>query len=190
MIIYKIVNLVNHKVYIGQTIRGLRERWRQHVYNARHGSDYAIHAAIRKYGEDNFELEIIDTADDRDELDSKEIYWIQVYNSMSPNGYNLCSGGKTPRMTPEIRYKLSGENHWTRNRSFSNETLKKKHDALYRKPSGQSKPVRCVETGEVFYCAKEFEYRYGHSLTKIIACCKGRRKTHHGYHWEYVKQEA
>lgn len=186
MVIYKITNAVNGKVYIGQTIQPLKNRWNHHLFNARHGSEYAIHSAIRKYGEDNFDIEIIDTATSRDELDLKEIYWIKTYNSVSPNGYNLCTGGRSPKFTEEIKEKISGDNHWTKRKSFSEETLRKKHDAVYRKPSGKSKPVCCVETGETFLCAKEFEYRYGHQLSKIIACCKGKRSTHHGYHWKYV----
>lgn len=187
MIIYRITNIVNDKVYVGQTIRTLKERWKQHRSQAKHGSTYAIHSAIRKYGEDNFEIEIIDTASNREELDAKEIYWIEFYNSMTPNGYNLCEGGRSHRMTPETHAKVSGENHWTKHKSFSKESLEKKHDALYRKPSPRSKPICCVETGEVFHCGKEFEYRYGHHLSKIIACCKGKRETHHGYHWKYVE---
>ena len=190
MVVYKIVNTVNGKVYIGQTIQPLNIRWKRHRFDAVHGSKYAIHQAIRKYGEDNFEISIIDTATTRDELDAKEIYWIEVYDSICPNGYNLCEGGHSPRWTEETRRKHSGENHWTTRKSFPEKSLKKKHEALYRKPSGRSKPVRCVETGEVFYCAKEFEYRYGHQLSKIIACCKGKRSSHHGLHWEYVTQEV
>ena len=187
MVVYRITNTVNRKVYIGQTIQPLKDRWKRHLSDARHGSEYAIHKAIRKYGKEKFEIDVIDTATDRDELDLKEIYWINVYNSISPNGYNLCEGGRTPRWTNETREKVSGKNHWTTRKSFTEETLKKKHDATYRKPSPRSKPVRCVETGEVFHCAKEFEYRYGHQLSKILACCKGKRKSHHGYHWEYVE---
>ena len=186
MVIYRITNTVKKKIYIGQTIQPIKDRWKRHLFDARNGSNYAIHAAIRKYGEINFEIDVIDTANSREELDFKEMYWIKTYNSISPNGYNLCEGGHSPRWTPEIREKLSGDNHWTKHKSFSKESLKKKHDSLYRKPSGRSRPVCCVETGEVFYCAKEFEYRYGHQLSKIIACCKGKRATHHGYHWKYV----
>ena len=88
--------------------------------------------------------------------------------------------------THETLEKVSGENHWTTRKSFSKEALQKKHDALYRKPSVQSRPVRCIETGEVLPFAKEFYYRYGHLDSKILDCCKGRRKTHHGLHWEYA----
>lgn len=92
--------------------------------------------------------------------------------------------GKHP--SKETLEKVSGENHWTTRKEYPKEALKKKHDALYRKPTFRSRPVRCVETGEVQPMAKEFYYKYGYSDSKILACCKGIRKRHHGFHWEYA----
>lgn len=92
--------------------------------------------------------------------------------------------GKHP--SKETLEKVSGQNHWTTRKKFTKEALKKKHDALYRKPTFRSRPVRCVETGEVQPFAKEFHYKYGYDGDKILECCKGRRKTHHGLHWEYA----
>lgn len=186
MIIYKITNDINGKVYVGQTIRPLDIRWKAHSYRALSGSPYAIHSAIRKYGIEHFHIEQIDVAVSQSELDSKEKYWISKLNTLTPNGYNLVEGGKTPSWTNEIREKVSGENHWTTRQRFSNETLQKKHDALYRKPSGRSKPIRCVESGEVLPFAKEFYYKYGYQHSKILECCKGRRYSHAGLHWEYA----
>ena len=89
MLIYRITNNINHKVYIGQTCRTLDERTAEHI---RH-STTAIDKAIRKYGIDTFTVEQIDTASNIDELNQKEIYWIAKYNCMVPNGYNQCVGG-------------------------------------------------------------------------------------------------
>lgn len=187
MIIYKITNDVNGKLYIGQTIRPLTDRWKDHVYRAKHDSQYALHRAIRKYGVKHFHIEQIDLASSKEELDRKEKYWIKTLNTMSPSGYNLVDGGRTPNWTDEIRSKVSGANHWTNRMSFSDKALQKKHDALYMKPSGRSKPIRCVETGEVFTFAKDVYYKYGYSHSKILECCKGRRKTHNKLHWEFVE---
>ena len=54
--IYKITNLVNSKIYIGQTIRSLKERFRQHIY--KQGCTY-LHNAILKYGKENFKIELM-----------------------------------------------------------------------------------------------------------------------------------
>lgn len=49
--------------------------------------------AIRKYGEENFEVEVVEEVE-RTLLDSKEKYYIEYYNSLTPNGYNISKGGQ------------------------------------------------------------------------------------------------
>lgn len=188
MIIYLITNDVNDKQYVGQTTQSLKRRWMEHIWNANKGSDYAIHRAIRKYGVEHFHVKEIDVANSRSELNDKEKYWIAKLNTMCPKGYNLVDGGATPTWTLTIREKVSGENHWTKRQSFTKEALQKKHDALYKKPSGRSRPIRCVETGEICEYAKEFHYKYGYQHSKILECCKGRRNSHRGLHWEFVER--
>lgn len=94
-IIYKATNLVNSKCYIGQTISGLSHRKRQHkCESVNNYSNMVLSKSIRKYGWDNFEWEIIYECNTREELDEKEVFYIDYYNSRIPNGYNLVSGGK------------------------------------------------------------------------------------------------
>jgi len=86
MIIYKTTNLVNGKIYIGQSINDDPKYL---------GSGVFLKNAIEKHGKENFIKEIIDNTDSVDELNEKEVYWIEKYNSTNKNiGYNLCSGGK------------------------------------------------------------------------------------------------
>lgn len=86
MIIYKTTNLINGKIYIGQSINNDPKYL---------GSGVFLKNAIEKHGKENFLKEVIDVADSVDELNEKEIYWIEKYNSTDKNiGYNLCSGGK------------------------------------------------------------------------------------------------
>lgn len=92
--IYLITNTVNGKRYVGQTTN-TQQRWRQHIHSAKHGSAYPIHAAIRKYGVENFALRIVENVvGDRNNLLSAEVRCIQQYGSLAPNGYNLTSGGE------------------------------------------------------------------------------------------------
>lgn len=94
MIIYKITNTVNGKVYIGQTAQTLEKRFYQHcrVYEAIRTS--IITKAIKKYGKENFLIEQIDFAENDEELDKKEKYWINFYDSYNiSKGYNLSPGG-------------------------------------------------------------------------------------------------
>lgn len=88
MIIYKIQNKVNGKIYIGQTIRTLKERLSSHFFD-----ECTMKYAFKKYKKEMFEISIIDKANDFKELNEKEKYWIRFYNSQAPNGYNLTKGG-------------------------------------------------------------------------------------------------
>ena len=88
MWIYKITNIQNNKVYIGQTIRPIKDRFHRHLNDALNNVlDTHFARAIRKYGKENFIIEEIDSAIDQDELNKKEQYWINYYNSVN-DGYN------------------------------------------------------------------------------------------------------
>lgn len=82
--IYKIENLINHKVYIGQSIH-IEKRWQQHCQLS---SDSVIAKAIQKYGKENFSFQILEECSEQD-LDKKELFYIKSYNSLVPNGYNI-----------------------------------------------------------------------------------------------------
>ena len=88
MWIYKITNIQNNKVYIGQTIRPIEQRFKRHLSDALNNIlDTHFARAIRKYGKENFIIEQIDEAQTQDELNQKEQYWIKYYNSVN-EGYN------------------------------------------------------------------------------------------------------
>ena len=94
-VIYKITNTVNGKIYIGQTIKTIEERWKQHIYKK--GCVY-LHNAIIKYGVDKFKIDIIENVP-IENLDEREVYWIHKYNSTDKEiGYNILLGGKLGRM--------------------------------------------------------------------------------------------
>lgn len=188
MVIYKVTDRTNGKAYIGQTAKKLERRWYEHVNKANQGSNLVFHSAIREHGAENFQVEAIDYAATREEALSKENYWILKLDCIYPKGYNSNEGGAHPKTEEFVKLKNSGKNHWSYGKKLPKETLQKKHDALYRKPSGRSRPVRCVETGEVQPFAKEFFYKYGYQHSKILECCKGRRQTHRGFHWEYAEE--
>lgn len=92
--IYKIENLVNGKVYIGQA-RNIDRRLNNHLQELIkniHGNQY-LQNAWNKYGEENFKFEPIEECLET-ELDEKEIYWIDYYGGVnSENTYNLRAGG-------------------------------------------------------------------------------------------------
>lgn len=92
-IIYIIRNKINDKVYIGQTTTNLKTRFNQHCKKStlknRH---YKLYNAIKKYGRDNFYIGVIEDNIKIEELDQKEIYYIEKFNSYY-NGYNSTKGG-------------------------------------------------------------------------------------------------
>lgn len=104
-IIYLITNKINNKKYVGQTIRSFQDRIRE--YHKGFGNSY-INNAFNKYGWDSFEFKIIDTADNLDELNNKEIQYIQKYKSNNKEfGYNIELGGKNAIPDTETLEKMS-----------------------------------------------------------------------------------
>lgn len=92
--IYKIINKINNKVYIGKTGRNIDVRWREHCSKASQGINTYLYNAIRKYGEDNFIIEEIDKTENSNEINLLEQKWITFYDSSNKNkGYNLTKGG-------------------------------------------------------------------------------------------------
>jgi group I intron endonuclease len=107
MWIYKITNIQNNKIYIGQTIRPIEQRFHRHINDALNNIlDTHFARAIRKYGKNSFIIEEIDSAQTQDELNKKEQYWIQYYNSVE-DGYNetdaisKCGGNTYQSKTEE-----------------------------------------------------------------------------------------
>lgn len=101
--IYKITNKINGKSYIGQTRTSLQERMNKHYSDARCEKGVTgIDAAIKKYGQQNFDVDIICECSNS-ELDELETYFIQKYDTYnSPNGYNLTQGGQNGWREPGL----------------------------------------------------------------------------------------
>ncbi len=96
MIVYRVTNRVNGKVYIGRTALTASDRWHRHVSAARigKGSPY-LGAAIRKHGIDVFVVEPLYEAKTSNELSKMETFFIILHQSyLRENGYNLTLGGE------------------------------------------------------------------------------------------------
>ena len=107
-VIYKATNKINDKVYIGQTRCNLKKRMYEHHQDAKHHRDkcWRFCHAIRKYGFDNFRWEIIYESNNKDDINEKEEFYINQYDSK--NRYNvLNSSHDVYERTLEIRQKIS-----------------------------------------------------------------------------------
>lgn len=110
-IIYSYKNLINGKMYIGQTINP-KQRFNAHKSNAFNEKnteyDSLFHRAIRKYGYENFEYCVLAETDEIDKLNELEVCFIKKYNSQTPYGYNVKEGGRngSAPMKEETKIKL------------------------------------------------------------------------------------
>lgn len=100
--IYKITNKINGKVYVGQTTKTLKERFEKHCWGTTEKDSYhfnmAIKKAIKKYGKENFTIELIEEVETY-KLDEREVYWISFYDSYN-KGYNCTLGGQNGATRP------------------------------------------------------------------------------------------
>lgn len=117
-IVYKITNKKNRKSYIGKTEYSLEHRWNRHLSSARNGSKFRFHSAIRKYGEDCWDLSVIETYQTEDEniIDEKETHFIKLFESDTKKGYNATSGGTGGWMLPRCSQEVQEE--WRNNISI------------------------------------------------------------------------
>lgn len=88
--LYMVRNKINNKIYIGKTYIGYKNRWERHIADA-YRFDTKFYRAIRKYGKDAFEINLISSFEEG-ELEQKEIEYIQLYDTYY-NGYNSTLGG-------------------------------------------------------------------------------------------------
>lgn len=122
--IYKITNLIDGKVYIGQTVN-YNKRKKRHLSSLENGNHHNEHLqrAFDKYGEDSFKIELIKKCN-IEELDKLERYYIKELDACNHDkGYNMMYGGQRYRnFTKEVRLKMSEAG---KGRKFTNEHKKK-----------------------------------------------------------------
>ena len=134
MHIYIITNQINGKQYIGQTIR--EDPWKRIEMHFTHKqlSSRLLKNAIKKYGENNFQVKIYSYPEiDINQLNNLEKWFIENYNTISPFGYNLTDGGNNGEYTEESKKKISVANKG-REGSF----LGRKHTAESKEKMAES----------------------------------------------------
>jgi hypothetical protein len=164
--IYKITNKIDNKIYVGQTIQNVEARWKDHL---KKGSNCRyLKSAINKYGLDNFDFKLVCITFDN-QLDDMEIKYIEQYNSLVPNGYNLRQGGNSGRHNAETKQKIA-------------ETLLKNRKVIQFDIQGNRLNTfnSCTEAAE----------SVGNSPSTIGHCCNGDIKTAAGFRWKYESNDT
>lgn len=159
--IYKITNLINGKVYIGQS-NDIEDRWRDHKWISTQENkieySYPLYRAFRKYGLENFSFEVIEQCPEED-LNEKEIYYIEFYRAYfhyeNSNGYNQTLGGEG-----------------TRGKKISDETREKIRISCTGRKSSRTKTV--ISEGKTFRNAEECANYYGISKGTLKQWLTGR----------------
>lgn len=174
MIIYKIKNKINGKIYIGQTLFTLEKRIKEHSRNS--SCCPAIKNAIKKYGIDNFEIKVLINCNTQEELDSRENFCIRIFNSLAPNGYNLKFEGKGKgRYSEEVKKKISEsvlKNHHTKKEGWISKK-KKRFETVKGSPEFRKKLSK-AHTGKKM--SDEARLKMSESAKKRKASIETREK--------------
>lgn len=103
------------KIYIGQTIRPIHKRFKEHRTGKSSGC-VAIYNAIQKYGWENFEKDWYECPDE--DLDDDEGLLVREMETLSPNGYNLKEGGGNGKHSEETKQKMSDSRKGEKNVNY------------------------------------------------------------------------
>lgn len=197
--IYKHQCLDNGKVYIGQTCQDVQRRWRD-------GQGYLksprFYSAILNHGWKNFSHEILEDNLTAEQANDREKFWIKYYDSTNPEkGYNLTVGGDSHLYNDESKEKMSHSaiERFSKEdeRKAQSERLKKAYEEDSSRWDMIKKPVKCIETGEIFPSTTEAAKWAGIvSLSAFGNYFAGRSKscgrhpiTKERLHWERVVNE-
>ena len=203
--IYIIKNSKNSKVYIGQTLRDINTRWKEHL---RHSDSYGqpLYKAMQKYGKENFFIQCLEDCPD-EILNEREKYWINYFDSYN-NGYNATLGGQDNFvMSSKVEQVLNlWYNNYTVNkivektklnvetvRSYLNKNGISHEDIRARanKAIGKSRSKSILQYDlegnfiREWSSSMEVERELSISHNNIGSVCNGKRKSAGGFIWKH-----
>ena len=206
--IYKITNTKNNKIYIGKTTTCIQDRFSKHIYESKNanvkGYSFILHKAFRKYGIDNFIIEEVEEIDNS-MLNDREIYWINAYSSMIPNGYNMTFGGEgSVKINYDLVYSLWDDgNSIAQIAKIVNHSISQiRHILLdYNNFSVEANAQRTIDATKKkvgHYDKNTNELIKIHDSIKdaatavnvdrscISRCCSGKKKSSRGFVWRFI----
>lgn len=176
-VVYQHVNKINKKRYIGLS-KNYKNRWDGR--GCKYQNSPIFYNAIKKYGWDNFQHNIIKNNLNQKQAQELEITLIKQYNTTDRKyGYNFQLGGNLG---------WAGKKH-------TEETRKKMSKKQKGKNNNNARSVICIQTGQYFETCVEAAEKMNLGTTKqtggstIARCAKGNRKTAYKYHWKYAGEK-
>ena len=199
--IYKITNNINQKIYIGKTYNTIEHRWKEHCRDAKKErcENRPLYAAIKKYGIENFSIELIEETDNPEE---REVYWIEYYGSFK-YGYNATKGGDgKPYVDKDIIFTLWDQGHLMKEiveiTGYDLSTVRKYLNSFTSTEERKERAINSIsktvaqldkDTEKILAVFPSAEAA-GRSIEKsgahIADVCRGKRKTAYGYKWKYL----
>lgn len=181
--IYKVTNLINNKCYIGITKRKLSQRWTEHCKPSRNKVS-ALTSSICKYGKENFKIELIYKTNNYKFM---ETYFIHLYNTLSPNGYNLTTGGEHPVFTDEEL--LKRKERRKKQAAPIPKGYKQSKDWAFKRIKNRRKAVigTKVDSNEIlqFESISDACRYFKTSASLISKICIAKKGTAYGYYWRF-----
>ena len=208
--IYKITNNINNKIYVGKTEYSIEKRFKEHCNDAfkERCEKRPLYSAMRKYGVENFHIELIEETNNPEE---REIYWITYYKGYE-DGYNATKGGdgkklfnyeeiaKTLKQNPypaEVAKQFNCSADTVRNiakifnipvKNKGNINLKTTAKTIYQFTKNNeliNSFNSTVEAGQWCYENKKCATLNSGVRGHIADCANGKRKSAYGYIWRY-----
>jgi group I intron endonuclease len=93
VLVYLVENVISGTCYIGKTVGTAADRWVEHQWSAKRGSNLIFHKAIRKYGQAAFTISVMCYGDAHDEIYSAEQFCVAIFRAANIPLYNSTDGG-------------------------------------------------------------------------------------------------
>lgn len=158
MFIYRITNIITQDTYIGQTTKTIKRRFACHKANARYGVETYLYRAMRKYGEENFTIEAVESQVSREALNERE----KLYIAEEKPRYNMNEGGASGNAMTERHAKAMRDYHSKRTpesyATYGSLGTKRDTNTIIADKLGRMKPV-CVK-GKWFFSITEATEHY------------------------------
>lgn len=169
MIVYCIKNKINGKEYVGLTKRTLEKRWKQHIYESNKKDSWECNTllgnAIKKYGQQNFDIFILEKCENLEQLKEKEIKFIEERKTFfKQNGYNMTKGGDGRlgiKHSEETKIKIGLGQIGKKMNSEARLKCSLAKRSKYKRGSHPKAVKLIINDDKIFNCIRDFSEAFG-----------------------------